>query len=98
MEHEETKDNGQHGECQQKPTNWAFLIYGRVIWQVGDAPYSNRKADGRKDVRVFGKPESSARPKDEEPYGAESQKYAVQKLKSSRQLPEHHLPLGIDKA
>jgi hypothetical protein len=71
MEHEERIDNRRHGECQQKFRSWAFFIYRRVIWQIGDAPYPNRKADGRKNVRVLGKPESCACPKDEEPYGAE---------------------------
>jgi hypothetical protein len=33
-----------------------------------NASYSNHQSDSRKNMREFGKPESSARPKDNEPY------------------------------
>src|SRR5207245_10677615 len=95
IEHEEKIDSRWHCECKQKLGDGAFLIDGRVTWNVGDAPYSHCEANSRKNVRVFWKPESCARPKDEEPYGAESQKHSMQKLKSPEQLSEHSLPRNI---
>src|ERR1700680_1120728 len=96
IEHEEKIDNRWQYECRQKLSSWALLIDGRIIWHVGDAPDSNYKADSRENVRVPGKPESCARPKDEEPYGAEGQKHTMQQLKSSKQLSKHSLPRIIN--
>jgi hypothetical protein len=67
IKYEEKIDDQWHCECQQKLSDWAFFIDGRVAWYVGDAPYSNYQANSRKNMGVFGKPESCARPKDKEP-------------------------------
>jgi hypothetical protein len=45
---------------------------GPIIGYVGDAPYTHRYGNNRKDVRIFRQPESRTNPKDEKAYRGES--------------------------
>jgi len=77
IEHEEKINHRRHNEWEEEPCNWTFSVNGRIGWRNGGTPYSNYQTDAGKNMRVFGKPESRACPKDEEGYSAERQEHAM---------------------